>query len=344
MASGLGVLIAGCTGDDGGDGDGSDGGSPTELTLATSVEGSTSFRIGSTFGEYLKREGYTDTFTLDAVVSPGATGGYRMMDNDEVEMSGPSTYSLEVSPDGGPFEDDPLQQFDSVRQVRGFFSVQPFVIVKQDSGIESWSDLEGKSISLGSGGAGTRVPSERMTDFNVGLDNVEVEYIGYGDQPAALRGDRIDAIFGYINNARTPSPIAPGWMQELDSSVDWTHLPYKDEAMAQFEEELPYASTFTVSAEEFFSSYTDELTAYNLTYAWTCHADLDPGVVYEVTRLSHELGEELVETDNAMGFFPDPDRFLATMHPDVPVHQGAYDYYTEAGLWEEYELTPPPEA
>lgn len=318
--------------------------SKTNITLATSVEGSTSFRIGSTFGQYVKRNNLAETFALEAVVSPGATGGYRMMDQGEVEASGPSTYGLAASPDSGPFKKNPLKNFDKVRQIRGFFSVQPFAIVTEDSGIKSWDDLAGKSISVGSAGAGTRVPSETIVKLALGDKSAEIKYIGYGDQPSALRGGRVDAIFGYINNAKTPSPVAPGWMQELDSTVNWRHIPYPDDVMSQFEKELPYASTFTINGGELFSSYTGTITAYNLTYAWCCHSDISPEVVYELTRLSHEHGEKLLEADSAMGFFPAPDRFLDTMHPEVPVHKGAYDYYTEAGLWEKYDLTAPPEA
>lgn len=327
-----------------GNGSGGNSGQQTALTVATSVEGSTSFRIGAAFGQYIRDNNLAETFSWNAVVSPGATGGYRMLDNGEVEISGPSTYGLEASPGQGPFSEDNLSNFNKVRQIRGFFSVQPFVIVTQDSGISSWSDLEGKTISLGSAGAGTRVPSEQMIDLSFGMDNATIQYIGYSEQPSALRSGRVDAIFGYVNNARTSSPIAPGWMQELDATTDWTHIKYPENLRTTFEEQLPYASTFTVSGDTFFSSYTDEITAYNLTYAWTCHDDLPTDVVKEITKLSYEHGEDLLNADNAMGFFPNPDRFLATMHPDVPVHQGAYEYYTEEGLWEQYDLTPPPNA
>ncbi|WP_379794508.1 TAXI family TRAP transporter solute-binding subunit [Halomarina halobia] len=354
------LTLAGCAssdgaGNDGGDGSNGSGGSdgsggtgggsgPAKLTLATSVEGSTSFRIGSSFGQYLKREGIEVPFTWNAVVSPGATGGYRMMDKGEVNLSGPSTYGLNASPDQGPFAEQPLERFDDVRQIRGFFSVQPFVVVRADSGIEAWDDLAGKTISVGSAGAGTRVPSERMVELELGEGGARIEYVSYGEQPAALRGGRVDAIFGYVNNAGTSSTVVPGWMQELDSTVEWRHVPFTEGTLSSFDEELSYASTLTVDGKDLFSKFTGEITVYNLSYAWVGHADLDASVVKELARVSHEHGEKLIEADSAMGFFPDADWFLGTLHPEVPVHEGAYEYYQEAGLWDQYELTPPPEA
>ncbi|TKR24426.1 substrate-binding domain-containing protein [Natronomonas salsuginis] len=362
-AAATGMLgLAGCAGGNGGDGNGGDGngesggngngngssddgsgnggGATQEFTFATSVEGSTAFRIGSTFGEYLRQENLTDLFEINAVVSPGATGGYRMMDQGEAAFSTPSTYGLEVSPDQGPFADNPLNDFNAVRQIRGNFSVQPFLIVQADSGIESWDDLEGQTVSFGSAGAGTRVPSETILDLEIGLENITPEYVGYSDQPAALRGGRVDAIFGYVNN----SAIAPGWMQELDATVDWRHIPYSDEVRSEFEQQLPYTSTLEVDGSNFFESFTDTITPYNLTYVVSSTTGLDDEVAYEFAKLSYEHGEALLESDNSMGFYPDPDLFLETIHPDVPVHKGAYDYYVESELWGDYDLTAPPEA
>ena len=341
--------LAGCLGGDGDDGDdggngGDDGGNGTQETVtintATSVEGSTAFRIASTAGELIRQEGYTDVFNLEATVSPGATGGYRMLANDDVDMANPSTYSLDVSPDGGPFEEDPLPNFDQIRQVRGLYNVQPFLIAPADAGIETFEDLEGQTVSFGSAGAATRVPSETMVDLGVGLDNVNREYVGYSDQPSALRGGRVDAIFGYTNN----DAIIPGWMQELDATTDWTHVQYTDDMREQFVEQLPFTATRELDGSEFFESYSDTLTVYNLDYVQCVKADMDNDLINEYARVTFERGEDLFEQDNALGFFPEPDFFLGGAHPDIPFHQGAFDYYTEAGIWEDYDLTAPSEA
>ena len=40
-----------------------------------------------------------------------------------------------------------------------------------------------------------------------------------------------------------------------------------------------------------------------------------------------------------MGIFPDPDLFMGTMHPDIPIHEGAYEYYQDEGLLDDYDLS-----
>jgi TRAP-type uncharacterized transport system substrate-binding protein len=133
-------------------------------------------------------------------------------------------------------------------------------------------------------------------------------------------------------------------MQELDATIDWTTIQYTDEMMSQFEDQLPYASTLQIDGSEFFESYTDTLTVYNLTYIQSVLSEMSRDLVYDYARVTHQNGEAMFEYDDALGFFPDPEKFLGGMHPDIPVHPGAYDYYVEEGLWEDYDLTAPPEA
>lgn len=349
------VGLAGCSADQslneggGGGGGGSSNGTGTgsggsggaaSWTLGTSSEGSSSFRIGSNFAEYMKREGYTDVVELDAVVTPGTSATYRMVDNKEVEIGGTTTQLLANSPDQGSFEDNPLSNFEQIRQVRGYMSFYNFALGNADAGVESWSDLEGSAIAISSPGSATRPAAEWVVDQEIGLDNVDARYMAFADIPSAIRGGRVDAAFTWATNGTIPQ----GWFQEIDSTVDWTPLALSDETKSKLSSEVSYSSTVEIDGSQISENYSDTIDAFTLTYLWNCLAERDDDVVYEIAKRSHKLGEELVEQDDIMGFFPDPEKFLGTIHPDVPVHAGAYRYYKEAGIWGDYDLTKPPEA
>lgn len=351
------VGLAGCSADqslsESGGGGGGGGGSSNETgtgsgggggaaswTLGTSSEGSSSFRIGSNFAEYMKREGYTDVVELDAVVTPGTSATYRMVDNKEVEIGGTTTQLLANSPDQGSFEDNPLSNFEKIRQVRGYMSFYNFALGNADAGIESWSDLEGSAIAISSPGSATRPAAEWVVDQEIGLDNVDPRYMAFADIPSAIRGGRVDAAFTWATNGTIPQ----GWFQEIDSTVNWTPLALSDETKSKLSSEVSYSSTVEIDGSEISENYSDTIDGFTLTYLWNCLAERDDDVVYEIAKRSHELGEELVEQDDIMGFFPDPEKFLGTIHPDVPVHAGAYRYYKEAGIWGDYNLPKPPEA
>lgn len=315
-------------------------GGAANWTLGTSSEGSSSFRIGSTFAEYLKQQGKTDKVQLDAVVTPGTSATYRMVDNKEVEIGGTTTQLLANSPDKGSFKENPLSNFDKIRQIRGYMSFYNFGLTNVDAGVESWSDLEGTSIAISSPGSATRPAAEWVVDQEVGLDNVDARYMAFADIPSAIRGGRVDAAFTWATNGEIPQ----GWFQEIDSTVNWKPLSLSSETKSKLDSEVSYSSPVTVDGSAISENYSDSIDAFTLTYLWNSLADRDPEVVYEIARLSHELGDKLVEQDEVMGFFPDPEKFLGTIHPDVPVHLGAYNYYKEAGIWEKYDLTKPPEA
>lgn len=349
--------LAGCAGDQslgeggsggggggGGNGSGNNssggGGGTTTWTLGTSSEGSSSFRIGSTFAQYLQREGLTETIDLEAVVTPGTSATYRMIDNKEVEIGGTTTQLLSNSPDQGSFSDNPLQNFDSVRQVRGYMSFYNFALANSEAGIGGWSDLEGSAIAISSPGSATRPAAEWVVDQEVGLDNVDARYMAFADIPSALRGGRVDAAFTWATNGTIPQ----GWFQEIDSTVDWTPLGLSSATQEAIKSDLSYSSYVQIDGGAISENHSSKIDGFTLTYLWNTLAERDPEIVYEIARLSHEHGENLVDQDEIMGFFPDPDAFLGTIHPDVPVHLGAYNYYKEAGIWSDYDLTAPPEA
>ncbi|MHC3438061.1 TAXI family TRAP transporter solute-binding subunit [Natrialbaceae archaeon A-gly3] len=311
-------------------------------TLGTSAEGSSSFRIGSTWAEYFSREGLFENVEVEAVVTEGTGATYRRVDADDLELGGSTTQLLEDSPDEGPYEDAELTDFESIRQLRGYMSFNNFGLVNLDAGVETFDDLEGRPVAISSSGSGTRPPVEYIVDQEIGLDNIDNRYMAFADIPAALRGGVVDAAFTWTVNETTPQ----GWFEEIDATVDWAPLELSDETIQQLEEEVAFSSYVELGEDtvtEFAEEYTGPIDSFTLTYVYVGKSDLDPDLVEEVTRLTYEHGDELLDQDPIMDFFPDPDLFLGQLHPDVPLHEGAYRFYEEEGLLEDYDLTPPPE-
>ena len=318
------------------------GGGGGTWTLGTSAEGSSSFRIGSTWTEYFRREDLFEEVEVEAIVTEGTGATYRMVDSGEVEIGGTTTQLLDASPDQGPYEDSPLEDFENIRQVRGYMGFFNFGLVDTEQGVEGWDDLEGESIVISSSGSATRAPVERIVDEEIGLDNVDNRYMAFSDIPGALRSGQVAAAFTWTVNEDIPQ----GWFQEIDATVEWAPLELSQETQDLLDE-LTFASYVELDEEtvgSFSENYQGPLDTFTLTYLYVTKADRDPAAVKEIARLTHQYGEELLEEDDVMGFFPDPDQFIGLLHPEIPFHQGAYEYYQEEGLWEEYDMTAPPEA
>lgn len=347
-ASVAGVLsLAGCLdqsggggGGDGGDGGDGGGGASGDWQLATSSEGSSSFQIGSTWTEYASRNDSLD-FEIDAVITEGTSASYRRFDRGDYPLSGTTTQLLAASPDSGPFSEQSLQNFDQIRQLRGYMGFYNFGLYNADK-VSGWDDLEGRAVAISSSGSGTRPPVEWLVDQEVGMDNIEPRYMAFADMPAAMRSGQIDAMFTWTVNQTNPQ----GAFQEVDATVNWAPLPISEETQQKIADELAY-STYVELDEETVAqnteNYNGTLDTFTLTYLYVAKAGNNDRI-YDIVKFTHQEGEKLLERNDIMGFFPDPDKFLQQLHPEVPVHKGAYDYYTEEGLWEDYDLTPPPEA
>jgi len=334
-ASIAGVLgVAGCLDQQAG----SEGGA---WTLGTSSEGSSSFEIGSTWTEYAAQNDTLD-FDVDAVITEGTGASYRRLDRGDFELSGTTTQLLEASPDSGPYEEQSLQDFDNVRQIRGYMGFYNFGLYNADA-VSGWDDLEGSAVAISSAGSGTRPPVEQLVEEEIGMDSIDARYMAFSDMPAAMRSGQIDAMFTWTVNQTNPQ----GAFQEVDATVNWQPLPISDSTVSTIQNDLAYSTYVELDEEtvaENTENYSETVDTFTLTYLYVAKAGADDDRIYDVTKFTHEYGEELVNRNSVMGFFPDPDRFMQQLHPEIPVHKGAYDYYTEEGLWEEYDLTPPPEA
>ena len=315
-------------------------------TLGTSAEGSSSWRIGVNWTEFFGREDLWDDVgvEVEAVVTEGTTATYRRVDAGEMELGGSTTQLLEDSPDEGPpFDEEPLTNFDQIRQIRAYMNFNNFGVVNLDAGVETWEDLEGRPVAISSIGSGTRPAKELIVEQEIGLENIDERFMEFADIPGALRGGVVDAAFTWTTNQVVPI----GFAEEIDATVDWAPLELSDETIEFLDEEVPFSSFMRLDEDlvgEMFETYQGPLDTFTLTYPYVAFAERDPEVIREITRLTYETGEELVEEDSIMGLFPDEERFL-DMHPDVPLHLGAWEYYEEQfeDFPEDYDLTPPPE-
>jgi TRAP transporter TAXI family solute receptor len=307
--------------------------------LGTGSQGGASYQIGTVLSSYLQTNDLTDTVNLTPVATGGTTATYRKVAAKDVEIGGSTTQLFRDSPASGPFEGQPVPNWDKIRQVRAYFLPFEFFVAKKGSGINTLNDLEGEPVYISSTGSGSRPIVEKVIDMTVGMDNIQPVYSAWGDVPKLLRNGRVKA--ATVFNALPTVPTS--FVQELDSTVDWKPVALPSSVKRHFKDSKAF-QYMDVDASQFASSYKETIDGYAWGYVYTTLSEYDSDIVYELTKLSYEHGEDLKEQNKMLGMFPDPDGTLGSMHEDVPVHQGAYEFYKEKGLWKDYDLTAPPEA
>jgi TRAP transporter TAXI family solute receptor len=336
------MSFAGCIGQSGSSSkEGATEGKKTvEWDLGTGSEGGASYVIGTTFASFMKQNGLTDSVKLSPVVTSGTLASYRKLDRGQVEMSGTNGVFLVKSPDKGPFDKHPIQHFDKMRQMRGYFTAQGFTVTKKGSDIETYSDLKGKTVFVSPAGSGGRPLFELLYDTTVGLENIEPRYDSWSAMPKMLQAGQIDAGTAFIINRSIP----PGHAQKLDALIDWRPLPYPKNLKKRLEE-YPAVRAIQVDAGKWAESYTGKMDVSTDPYIYVSRSDYSTDAAYEITKASFEYGAELASRNNLLSLFKHDKRSIELLSSEVPVHLGTYQYFKEKGWWKKFDnLVKPPEA
>ncbi|MCV0395566.1 MAG: TAXI family TRAP transporter solute-binding subunit [Rhizobiaceae bacterium] len=210
-------------------------------------------------------------------------------------------------------------------------TVFPFkvgVLVREDSGIESVADLEGKRFPIGWQGfpQGVALSNAILATAGLSLDDTDgVPTANLLRAADDFKAGRLDATIFAVGAPK---------MAEVDAAVGIKFLSLDNseearQAMAAIRPEYTVASQVPLPHLAGVEVETN-LMQYAMTVA--AGADVDEELVYQVVKAIHQNKEALVAAHpsfNAMN----PDD-IAVPQPDVDYHPGAIRYYKEAGIWQ----------
>lgn len=210
--------------------------------------------------------------------------------------------------------------------LRALFSVhsEPFhLVVRHDSGINSWSDLKGKRVNIGNPGSGQRGTMEAlMAAYGTSVDDFEdVAELTSTEQPKALCRDKID-VFGYtvgVPNAGVALATdgCNARIISLDSEVE--HKLVADN---------PFYTSAVIPAGTYRTSTTD-VNTFGVFATVVAAANQPDDIVYEVVRAVFENFDDFKSLHPA---FADLDPIdMISKGLSAPLHPGAVRYYREKG-------------
>lgn len=199
------------------------------------------------------------------------------------------------------------------------------LMVKDDSGIESFEDLEGKKFPRI-----TANPSvnNKLTAFlaygGLTWDDVDVVEVGYSDQPAALQAGKIDVLFQQVYG---PS------LYELESAFPVRWLDMDDTSPEKVEAVQEIAPSVEIGEFGGAPGQEDGETTNGLLYSVpvVTYADQDEETVYSIVQAIHDNYEEYSDTTATT---PDWSVDKAQAMPrEVPFHEGAVKFLEEQDAW-----------
>lgn len=211
------------------------------------------------------------------------------------------------------FEDKGNPKFDDIRALFPIPSLTMHFVVAQDSGVNEFADLEGKSILLGKGSFGAREGEKYLKLF--GLEGkVEIAEVELSNAVPALKNGQIDA---FVTAGSYPAPN----VIEAAAGTGVKVLSLTDDQIAQTKRTRMVIPAGTYNGQE------SEIVTTSLpvvAYTTTAMSDDD---AYLLTKTYWENRESMA--DNAAWWGAVSIDMLENISTEI--HPGAIRYYEENG-------------
>lgn len=289
---------------------------PSKITIGVSEAGSQWYVIGGAIGQVLK-EKYPG-MTVD-LFQGGGDVNLQAVENKQIDLGISLSVSAADAITGqGRFE-KPLT---NVKGLLGLFPGHLQIVVRQDSDIDSISDLKGKTISTGLPGYATSgIFEDLIKYYGLTKEDVKWEFASAPDAAAMFKDRQIDL---FAINQFPPTPV----IQDIASQNKIRLLGISDEVIQELEEENPGYSKITVPADS-YSGQTEDVGTLNATTILAIRADFPDEVAYEIVKTIMENREKLADTVATLSYI-NPEN--GPIGIGAPIHPGAEKFYKEAGV------------
>ena len=202
--------------------------------------------------------------------------------------------------------------------VMGIYNETVQILAKP--GINTVSDLKGKTVVVGDVGSGTEVNAWQVLGA-VGLTEKDITKVnaGFGDGVEMLKNNQADAVFT-VAGAPTTSIVDYAATNELNL------VSLSEEELAKITNEYPFLVQDNLQPGT-YSGYDKEVVCVAVQAALVADETLSEDAVYELTKAIFENQEELTKGHAKWGLLSTD----TCLDNTAPMHPGAEKYYKEIG-------------
>jgi TRAP transporter TAXI family solute receptor len=212
-----------------------------------------------------------------------------------------------------------------ITNLRGIASLYPetiHIVATKASGVKTIADLKGKRVGVGAPNSGTEADARIILNAHgLTYDDMKIDYIDFNEVADRLIDGQIDA--GFVTAGYPTSSII-----NIATIRDLVLVPVDREIAEKLVEEIPYYGITEIPAG-IYTGVEEPVLALATPALWICDSQLDPTLVYKITKALWENVDILAQV-HAQGKNISLDTALAGMA--IPLHPGAELYYKEIGL------------
>lgn len=196
-------------------------------------------------------------------------------------------------------------------------------ILSTDENIRTIPDLKGKRIAVGQSGSGTETMARDILSlYDMTYDDIEADYLGFGDATSGLKDNTIDAAFTWAG-------IPTASVMELGATHGISMITFSDEELDELMQRFSYCVPTTITKEHYPSLY-EEAQTFSIPAIICCSADMPDEFVYDLLNTVFDNLDILEQTHERGG-----DLSLETALDGLSgakLHPGAEKFFQEKGL------------
>lgn len=284
----------------------------TRVTYKSAKAGSSYYQMAVQIAEAMKAAGNISVTVEESQGSVQNVMEVRARGGDYVFTTPPALVRLAR---GGKamFEGKSAPAFDEIRALFPIPSLTMHFVMSDDSGIEDFAGMEGKTILLGSGSFGAREGAKYIKLFGL-EDKVTIADSELSNAVSALKNGQID---GFVTAGSYPAPN----VIEAAASTGVRVLSLSDDQVAQSKR-----TRLTIPAGTYAGQDTDITTTSLPVVAYTT-TQMDDDTAYALTKTYWETKADMA--GDAKWWDGVSVEMLSNITSEI--HPGALRYYTEIG-------------
>lgn len=294
-----------------------------QLSITTGPMGGGFYPMGGGIAEYLSKT-IPDLF-ITAISSGGVDENLNRLDRGEADIGLVSTGDAYAAFQGAEPYGHPYDQMRGMGILFGNW-VEPYALKK--SQIETYLDLEGKTVCAGSPGGSMHKIFFEICEFHGINPEEDFKNIVYLPADAAIQAIKM----GQVDVVMEIAAIPTAGLTELSLTHDFRILKFAPGLRDKLVEENPKYLAMTIPAGT-YKGIDADIETVGMGAMWACQKDLPEELVYEMVKtLYSEAGlkhmasvhpaARSISLENAAKWNP------------IPLHPGAAKFFQEQGLIE----------
>lgn len=307
------MFLAACGDDTASDNGGADEGesTPDFLSILTGGTTGTYYPLGGAMATIIGNETGIDT---TAESSQASAANMTALADGAAEIAFVQTDTAFYASEGTNMFDG--EAIDTVSAIGALYPETIQLVTTEGSGIESYEDLKGKSVSVGAPGSGTYINAEQLLEVHgMTMDDINTQNLDFGESQESLQSGQIQAAFV---TAGTPT----GAVESLGATNDVLIVPVAKDKADELIEKYPYYAHETIPSGTY--GMADEVPTVSVLAMLVVQNDLSEDLVYDITKAIYENTDQI---QHAKAAFIKAETALDGI--GIAVHPGAQRYFDE---------------